>query len=83
MKPTEGDAHFAVGEVWEHCSAEGIALTIVSMWEYLSYDSGKCCLYSRQSDKPELVSTDDILCLATWSAQHNRIRILVPYHLRP
>ena len=82
VKPGEGES-YAVGEVWQHCSLEGIVMSITSMWEFLSYDAHKCCVCCGQKDKPELVFADDVLRTTTWWQLADSARVSVSYPFRP
>ena len=77
------DVSFLAGQLWLLFSVEDLAVALVSLWDFESYDRHQGKAIWRMVDRPALLNVDDILCSVIWSKTSPGIAVtLVPYQYR-
>ncbi len=77
------DVNFVAGQLWLLFSVEDLAVALVSLWDFESYDRHQGKAIWRMVDRPALLNFDDILCSVIWSETSPGIAVtLVPYQYR-
>lgn len=72
--------------IWQHFSwkDETNVFSLVSQWEFKSYDSTTTCAIFEKKDIASIVKSNDILCAVNWTLNKDaNCRLLVPWLYRP
>ena len=72
--------------LWQHFSwkDETKVISLVSQWDFKSYDSTTTCAIFEKNDIPSIVKSNEILCAVNWTLNKNAsCRLLLPWLYRP
>ena len=75
---------YDAGQIWANIACNDVPVSIISIWEFISYDVNASARDYRKVRNPQMVSTDNILetCIWTGPSDGGIITVLVPPCLR-
>jgi hypothetical protein len=76
------DGTWGCGEVWLNVSIVGVPLSIISVWEYVSFDAERGFAKWKQQDQPELWETERIKAVCIHRRYADVCVTLLPTHVR-
>jgi hypothetical protein len=82
MRSDDANADWCCGEVWLHASVYGEPLSIISVFEFVSFDSARGFAKWKPRDQPELWDTSFIKAACIYRRYTDVIVTLLPPHVR-